>query len=886
VNDTASARFVRATHSKFRAPRSRRALLERPALVARLFAATKEHSVVSIVAPAGYGKTTLLAQLAEKLTPDARVVWVSLEYDDDQPGVFVASLIEATSPLALDWEQDPRGLVRQVTSSGSTGRAAIGALANAFCTTSLNRIVLAIDDAHLIQNADVAVLLEALIERLPEHVSIVLAGRTPPALPLARWLIEGDAAEFGTADLAFDNRDVAALAAILDTSAVDQARVVAVLACTQGWPAGTALMLRGATEPQRATASGRSQALLFDYLANEVLADVPAELREFAEEVSILAELTPELAAAVTQRSDARAMLRWLRKRDLFVTTLDAERPVLKFHDLFRDFLRSRLTTRAPQSVHALHERAARAESDTARALPHWLAAQAWHAAAKLITRDVTSLIARGHRQSIDRWLEQMPDSFVASSAEGLFARALCAWLNWDYVGARAALARSIELEQAAGGAPATFALLVRMGLEIALGDREAATRTDAELAQRQLAADERAAFALQRAWHALGIGAIDRVVREFQVFNELARQAPERICPQVADRVHSAYIGLPGMQREYEHYLLTAGTVPRNAAAAWRVEYLILAGWRELWRGDRAAAEAVVLEARQLQVKRDPATPTEDALIRLEAVFLAATGDVVRAVPLARTLVARFSRPEAASMRIVFERAYWCGVGKVAWMVGDERTLADVATVLARERVPQEWNFIDLVRLVVSGQLAAMHERWGEAIGQLTQAVALHTALRFPQGHGDPRLCLAYVYVVTGRSSQATPLVEEIVAECFADDACGLLVCEPPRVVSRALEALSVSTRRDARWHVIEARLSAWSGGEFRVRASGPLGHLSDREREVLVRVAQGFGNKDIARDLTLSPHTVKRHLANILDKLDCVSRKQAADLFRTQTH
>jgi LuxR family transcriptional regulator, maltose regulon positive regulatory protein len=886
VNDTPGASSARATIAKFRAPRLRRVLLERASLVSRIADAVNSHSVVSIVAPAGYGKTTLLAQLVEKMSPDTRAVWASLDQGDDQPGVFVANLVEATAPLALLWEEDPRGLVKQVTGAGSAGRTAISALANALCTTSLNRIVVMIDDVHLIQNVDVATLLEALIERLPEHVSIVLAGRTPPALPLARWLVEGSAAEFGATDLAFDHREVTALAARLGANAADPASVDAVLACAQGWPAGTALMLRSASDVQGATTAGRSQVLLFDYLASEVLADVPAELREFAEDVSILVELTPELAAAVTERSDARAMLRWLSKRDLFVTTLDPERPVLKFHDLFRDFLRSRLTTRAQHLVRALHERAARVEPDTARAVPHWLAAGEWHPAAKLITRDVTSLIARGHRQSIARWLEQMPEPFVSGSAAGLFARALCAWLSWDYVGARAALARSIELDQAAGAAPTAFVLLIRMGLEIALGDREAATRTDAELAQRELGVDERAAFALQRAWHALGVGAIDKVVSEFRVFNELARQAPERICPQVADRVHSAYIGLPGMQREYEQFLLTADTVPRAAAAAWRVEYLILAGWRALWLGDRAAAEAAVLEARQQQMKRDRATPTEDALTRLEAVFLAATGDVARALPLARALVARFSRPESASMRVVFERAYWCGVGKVAWMSGDEQTLAEVAGILTRARAPQEWDFIDLVRLVVSGQLATMRARWEDAIENLSRAVTLHQSLRFPQGHGDPRLCLAYVYVVTGRSSEATPLLEAIAAECFADDACGLLVCEPPKIVAQALEGLSVSTRRDARWQRIEARLSVWSGGEFRVRASGPLAQLSDREREVLAAVARGEGNKDIARDLGLSPHTVKRHLANILDKLDCVSRKQAAELFRSQTH
>ena len=76
---------------------------------------------------------------------------------------------------------------------------------------------------------------------------------------------------------------------------------------------------------------------------------------------------------------------------------------------------------------------------------------------------------------------------------------------------------------------------------------------------------------------------------------------------------------------------------------------------------------------------------------------------------------------------------------------------------------------------------------------------------------------------------------------------------------------------------------------GEAR-RASALLSELGDpasveaasvltvRELDVLKLVARGLSNTEIAERLVLSEHTVHRHLANILRKLDLSSRTAAA--------
>ena len=65
----------------------------------------------------------------------------------------------------------------------------------------------------------------------------------------------------------------------------------------------------------------------------------------------------------------------------------------------------------------------------------------------------------------------------------------------------------------------------------------------------------------------------------------------------------------------------------------------------------------------------------------------------------------------------------------------------------------------------------------------------------------------------------------------------------------------------------------------------STALARLTDREREVLVLIAHGRSNKEIALDLTLSEKTVKTHVSKVLGKLDVADRTQAA-LFAVRQH
>jgi LuxR family maltose regulon positive regulatory protein len=867
--------------TKFRIPRLRRSCIIREQLVGRLAAAAAEVALVAVVAPAGYGKTTLLAQYANSVALPERVVWFAVDPDDDDVVRFFADLVDVLTPLGLEWRLPSRELVVNMSALPQQVRAAAGELAAALESTPDNRLVLVLDDLHHVASPDIALLLEALIERLPEHVTLVLASRTPLPLPMSRWIVSGEAVEFGARDLEFSERDGAALASSMGWTPESGQHVRDVVERTRGWPAAAVLMLRVDTAGDPFKPGNGSRQLLYDYLASEVLHGLPHEMQQFLLEVSVLADLTPELCGAVAECADSRAMLRSLYRQDLFVTAVDGSIPVLRLHDLFRDFLQARLAATAPERLRQAHERAAQAEPSLPRAIGHYLAAGRWHDALRLMARHADVLRGQGHQQSMQRWLEQIPDEVVAETDEGLYVRACCAWLRWDWIQSRADMSRLLERMRAAGREPPTEALLALMGFLNALGERDEATRIAGLIASRVLLPKEGAVLALRRAWAAMDVGDLDAVVQHFGEFVAAAADNPQEISPLIFDRT-SLYIGLPGMLAQYERFLDIGRTAMGPGIALWHGAFWVIEGWVELWRGRQEDARRAIGAARELQSRFGGVTPTEDALARLEAVFLAATGRGGDAVRTARALVERFSSPRYASIKVVFERAYWAGVGKVAWMAGDAASLREAAKCLLPPRRREEWLFIDLVRPMLQAQVAMIDRRWEEADRHLAVALQAFERTRFPQGHADPRVLAACVQRMRGDRRSAWSHLEPVLADCLAEDAIGPLSCEPAWVTDAVLDLIPAVRRADPHLQELLSRLESWRQRAAEPLATGPLARLTEREREVLARVAVGEGNKDIARRLDLSLHTVKRHIANILGKLDCVSRRQAGELYR----
>jgi DNA-binding NarL/FixJ family response regulator len=72
-------------------------------------------------------------------------------------------------------------------------------------------------------------------------------------------------------------------------------------------------------------------------------------------------------------------------------------------------------------------------------------------------------------------------------------------------------------------------------------------------------------------------------------------------------------------------------------------------------------------------------------------------------------------------------------------------------------------------------------------------------------------------------------------------------------------------------------------TSGSASRKATNPLDHLTERERQILELVAGGDSNKEIAAQLHLSEKTVKHHMTNILQKLQARNRVEAALMARS---
>ena len=297
--------------------------------------------------------------------------------------------------------------------------------------------VIVLDDLHRVQSPAVHAFLDELIERLPAQWTVVISTRVAPRLALARWRAAGELAEFTQDDLRFSADEARALVQA-DQAGELAARLPELVERTQGWPAGLRLCLaalRGRA-PGAALQGGRHAAVdrsLFDYLASEVLDEMPIALHDFLVRSSVLPVLTAAAAAGVTGDARAAQRLDEIERRGLFVTALDADERTLVLHDLFRDALEDRLHRRFPDELPLLLRRAAAVERDAQRRVGLLLRAGDWAGAEAALAECADDLLLKGLSADVRRLIAQFPASWRDASSRLLRCDAIAACMRWHW---------------------------------------------------------------------------------------------------------------------------------------------------------------------------------------------------------------------------------------------------------------------------------------------------------------------------------------------------------------------------------------------------------------------------------------------------------------------
>jgi len=364
--------------------------------------------VVSITAPAGYGKSTLLTQWAD--TEERPVAWVSLDRFDDDPIALLTLLATAfaeIAPSASRLGSDVRRL-----GGSPLGRAA--PVVAAALKTSRTPFVLMLDDLHELRNPDCHDALSIVIAGVPPGSQFVAASRgEQPHLAQAR--AQDDSMEITPVDLALDEAGARRVfaAAELPLSPEDAAQIIR---RTEGWPVGVFLAAAITRDGGEMAVSGNDR-FVADYLYREALVKLPEQFHQFLRRTAVLDRMSGPLCDAVLGTDDAQSVLRELEASDAFLISLDRQRGWFRYHELFREFLLGELRRVEPKLILGLHRRAAgwfEQNGSPAMAIEHLLD---WPServrVTHLVSATTLATYQAGLLTTVRRWLRELGDQDV-----------------------------------------------------------------------------------------------------------------------------------------------------------------------------------------------------------------------------------------------------------------------------------------------------------------------------------------------------------------------------------------------------------------------------------------------------------------------------------------
>jgi LuxR family transcriptional regulator, maltose regulon positive regulatory protein len=843
------------------------------------------------IAPAGYGKTVLAASWLSSV-PGRRAAWVSLDSGDNEPSRFWAYVLAAIAGAGT-------GLQLPATPVGQAGTGppheALVPLVNALAGLTSD-LVLVLDDYHLITDERIHADVAFLLDRQPPRLHLLILSRADPPFPLARRTASGELTQARTRDLAFtaeemtlflDRQDVALPAALRP----------ALFARLGGWAAALRLLtlwVAGRDDPAAAVAEfTASDATIADYLTTEILGQLPAGLRRFLLQTSILPRLTGPLCDAVTGGSGGAQTLAELDRRGLFTEALAPRRDWFRYHQLFAELLRLDLHRDCPELIDNLHRRASRwfaAHGFAADAIDHGLAARDWTGVQALMISEMLAIGSRYQPAAIEAWLSALPAQIRQASP---FLRVLDGLVH-AYAGRFTDAGRALDQAQdlaAAADPPPSFPELPAIGHAVRAGiarltcdlpaARAAALAVDRELrragaAATPLARLSRAAatgsLAVTTFWHG-DFDRAGRLLRAAEIETADYQQTRMRVNTVSATALLLATTGqlrqATALAAEALELAEPVGTDLFQTTPALLATALVC-----LHRADHAQARrqlaAVAERARRHQ---DPA-PLLTAGILL-ARLTALAGDPAAAFAAlddANAASPRWQPPAALRALATQEEARLCLLsGDIAaaralhtrlLTLRSEASAVDLAIRLTQARI-----------LLAEGDAAAASD-WFD--------LAASTALSGDQ-LPDAVEALTGAAVANGSAGRLEPALSCL--ERALTLACDETIVAPFIGQAAGVRPLLLAMERGPGEYAalgLRQRLLAGLGIPARLpspetsRAAAAAG-LSDRELTILRLLHGTLTGPEIAAALAVSPNTLKTHLRHIYRKLGISSRQQA---------
>jgi len=890
--------------SKTRVPAGRPGAVPRPRLTGALAAAPRSALTV-LSASAGFGKTTLLTQWLASLPvrgPD--VAWLSLDARDDDPSRFWTYVVAALRTV----HPDLGGAAQALLDGAPPDEAFLTELLNDLSDLPRD-LLLVLDDYHLVEARGVHDGMAFLLDHRPPQLHLVLATRTDPPLGLARLRARGELVEIRTADLRFTAEESAAYLNDSMGLSLDGGDVEALDARTEGWIA--ALQLAALSMHGREDVSGfiagfaGDDRYVVDYLAEEVLARQPVEVRDFLLQTSLLEQLTGPLCEAVTGRPGGTAMLTALDRANLFLVALDDRRQWYRYHHLFADVLQAHLGEEQGADVAELHRRASVWFADheqPAEAVEHAVAAQDFARAADLAELAYREL-ARTRQESVLRdWVRLLPDDVVRTRPVlGVYlVGALAQVSDFDSIpgrldaiddllrpGREHGIGSTWPAEPPPGavvvdvegfrGLPAQVEMY-RAALALAAGDPDgtvAHAREARELAQPDdhLARAASAALAGLALWSVGDLaGAHDGYLQAVVGLQRAGHVADVLGCSVTIGDLRATQGSLDGALAAYEQALELAAAEPGPPLRGTADMHVGIAAVL-LERDDLDGAAQHLATSHQLgESKGLPQNPyrwrlvtarlravqgdVDTALVLLDEADRVYNGDYsppVRPVPAVRARL-RIRRGELSHAAAWAEERQLSAADDLSYLREYEHiTLARL--LLARHDADADRDALEQATTLL-GRLIEAADRGGRT-GSVIELLVLHSRAHAARG-GTAAALEALTRAVTYAEPQGYVRV-------FADEG---------RPVAALLSSLAKERTGGA---YVRRLLEVAAGTASAVTPQALVEPLSARELDVLRLLATDLDGPDIARRLSVSLNTLRTHTRNIYLKLGVSSRRAA---------
>ena len=893
--------------TKMSVPPPRSNMVARPRLTQRLNMAMKERLTL-IVAPAGWGKTTLISTWHADLGPNASpLAWVSLDAGDNDPIRFWTYVIAALNRQHPNMGENSLALL--YASPSPPIEVVLTSLLNALALLP-TETALVLDDYHLIETRPIHDALAFLLEHLPPNVHLVIASRSDPLLPLARLRARGVLTELRAANLRFTAEETTTFLTEVMGLPLSAEEIHALVVRTEGWIAGlhlAALSMQGRADMAGfITAFTGSHRYVVDYLVEEVLSRQPEAVQDFLMQTCLLDRLSGPLCDSVRRQSDSQALLEYVERTNLFLIPLDETRQWYRYHHLFAEVLRTRLQQLNPRTIPELHHRAStwfEQHQLFDEAVTHALAVPDIERAVRLIEQYAHFTNFPSQFQTLLGWLNRLPDAIVRMHPSLSIMHAITLMLTYQLEQASARIQDAeycLEEEMPAEQQRTLQSLIAafRGNLARLFGDYELCipfaqqaltlmpetnemplirmfrpstlvTAASSYLVNGDMTPEmERSVTASVAQVRALGnipttMRSISNLAR-LQLLQGTLHQAASTIEQMM--QLASAHGGLQTLLNGADYYFIL-GDLLREWNQQERAEQHLKQGIELVRDALTADAEMVMrgyLALARLQQARGQSTLAReslDAFIQMSrqrgfATALLAHGAAVRAqVDLAQgNLAAAIHWADTSGLSFKDEPNYLHEPGHLTLIRVRIAQGRDVPTVLPEALTLLERLYRDAeARSRMSSLLELLILQTLILQAQGNQAGALKTlerALLLAEPEGYIRLFL----------DEGEPIIT---------------LLRHARKQQRALTYVDT---------LLEAAGDPSVAASHRSPSSGPLAQpLTAREREVLRLLMDGAANREIAHQLVLSVNTVKKHVLNICGKLNVQSRAQVVAKART---